>query len=293
MGSTDAPQLNIGQHWLCPEPTTTATFTHYRPAVFLECQLRFHHLRAHIKHTAEKRYTAWYPRGQASVDWDIPALGDTEVLNIAMGPPHHLPHKTENFDFSDQNFREFIEEKLNKLVRTARLKVFHNAHFDVFSEPDETRDHFITRLAEKAPDSIENDLNNLIRRVNMKISQVRETQERRGRKLEIPEMFINDILMERRHELFASQYRLEALFSSGEKLLVTSSDGIASFPINDPEYIEMMETLQLIEDETKRELNELCTRCIQKVSECDLFEIGLQRNQIHILRKGVLWVPTA
>lgn len=225
-------------------------------------------------------------------DWDLPVVSETDNLHFSIGPTLEIPHLTDGYQFTQEIHREFIDEFINKLVRTERLKIFHNSNFGAFSDPDESREQFITRLGERAAKSIEDDLANLIRRVHMKLAQVREAQERKGRKLEIADTYLNNILMERRHELFMSQSRLEALFSSGERLLVTSSDGWSSVsPVDDPENRELHQTLRMIEEDTKRELNELCTQCIQRASECDLFYIGLQPNQIHILRQGVLWIP--
>ncbi|MBX7222126.1 MAG: hypothetical protein K1Y36_19395 [Blastocatellia bacterium] len=293
MAAAETPKLPLEQHWLCPPAADSdqPTYTHYRPALLVECQLKFHHLRAQFKHTAERRYTAWYPKGYALPNWDNPAIDLNSSLHLAFGPTLNLSHLTNDYQFTKPFFDECREELLSRLVRAEKLTIYHNTNFNKFSEVDETRDAFIARLAETASESIEDDLNKLVRRVNLKLSQVRETQERRGQQLDIPETYLNSILLERKHELFASQSRLEALFSSSERLLVTSSDGIPSLQIEDPEYHELQETLQRIEDETKRELNDLCTQCIQRASECDAFHIGLQPNQITILRQGVLWVP--
>lgn len=285
-----SPKLSLPQYWLKSE-AEASDFKGYRPALFLECSLKFHNLRAHIKHTEDRRYITWVPRGGGSPDWDIDPVGVIEDGGIWTGPQFEIPHLQEGFDLGQTNFEANIENLIEHLSRKEKLKLWFNGNFDEFSNPGESRQKFIERLSDRAASTIEDDLAQLISHVNLKLAQVRQSEERKGRKLQLPEAKLNSVITGRRNELLTSQGRLENLFQSGERLVVIDDDKLESFAALDPENRELHETLERIEEETRRKLNDLCTGCIQQVSECDEFVIGLQPQQIRTTRSGILWVP--
>lgn len=285
-----SPKIQIPQYWLKSD-ADASEFSRYRPAIFVECSFKFHNLRAHIKHTDDRNFYTWVPRGEGSPDWDIDPVGKVEEGGIWNGPQHELPHTTDGFILTSEAFESHVESLINELSRTEKLKLWFNRNFDEFSNPGETRQSFIERLSDRAAGSIEDELAQLISHVNLKLAQVRQSEERKGRKLQLPEAKLNAIVTARRNELLTSQGRLENLFQSGERLVVSDDDKIQSFAALDPENRELHETLEQIEQETRRKLNDLCTGCIQQVSECDEYVIGLQPQQIRVTRSGVLWVP--
>jgi hypothetical protein len=290
MNIQSSPKLSIPQYWLKSD-SDASDFTAYRPAFFVECSFKFHNLRAHIKHTEDRRYITWVPRGEGSPNWDHNPVPTIEDGGIWTGPQFEIPHLQEGFELGQTLFESHLESLVEDLSRTEKLRLWFNQNFDEFSNPGETRQKFIERLSDRAAGSIEDDLAQLISHVNLKLAQVRQSEERKGRKLQLPEAKLNSVITGRRNELLTSQGRLEHLFQSGERLVVTDDDKIESFAALDPENRELHETLERIEQETRRKLNDLCTGCIQQVSECDEFVIGLQPQQIKVTRSGILWVP--
>lgn len=290
MNIQSSPKLSIPQYWLKSD-SDASDFTGYRPAFFVECSFKFHNLRAHIKHTEDRRYITWVPRGEGSPNWDHNPVSTIEDGGIWTGPQFEIPHLQEGFELGQTLFESHLESLVEDLSRTEKLRLWFNQNFDEFSNPGETRQKFIERLSDRAAGSIEDELAQLISHVNLKLAQVRQSEERKGRKLQLPEAKLNSVITGRRNELLTSQGRLEHLFQSGERLVVTDDDKIESFAALDPENRELHETLERIEQETRRKLNDLCTGCIQQVSECDEFVIGLQPQQIKVTRSGILWIP--
>ncbi len=288
MTTVSLPNLSVPQYWLAPVPDTAKG---YRPAWFVECGLKFHSLRARLKHTEERRFLAWVPHGEGCPDWDHPPVDPATLTEEQLWkfPPRELPHRCQGYLLEDTALHSHIDELVQGLSRRERLQLWLNQKFDAFSEVGETRENFIRRLAELAADTIEDELTALTARVNLKLLQVQSAAERKGLSKNLPEAKLNEILNNRRQEFFSSINRLEALFSSGERLIVTAED---NQPLNqvvsDP---DLHETLLQIEADVRRQLNALCTRCLEAASACDAFEIGLQPSQIKILRKGILWLP--
>jgi hypothetical protein len=290
MTTSPLPKLDVPQYWLAPVPDGAWA---YRPAWLVECSLKFHSLRARLKHTEERLFLAWVPRGEGDPDWDTPPRDpfSVEVSQLWKAPPRDLPHRQQGYMLSQAALTRHIEELISQLSRREKLRLWFNQQFDAFSEVGESRENFIKRVAELAAETIGDELAALAARVNLRLLQVQSAAERKGLEQNLPEAKLNEILIERRQEFFSSITRLEALFSSGERLLVAAND---NQPLNsvvtDP---DLHETLLHIEADVRRQLNVLCKRCLEAAAACDLYEIGLQPNQIGVLRKGVLWLPEA
>jgi hypothetical protein len=286
------PQLSVSQHWLKPvEPH--GDYRAFRPALLVECGFKFHNLRAHIKHTEDHRFSAWFPKGDGAADWDAPPAVMGEDAEIWNGPPLPIPYQTDDFLITPEIVQAHVDRLVESRSRTAKLHLFFNRHFQEYSEPREERTAFVARLSERAAEIIEDDLAELIARVNLKLAQVREAHERRGRARHLPATKLNEVVTLRRHELFSSQSRLETLFTSGERLVVSDYDKERTDTLNDLDMRELRQSLEQIEDDAKRQLNELCTLGMQKAAECDAYEIGLQPQQIKITRQCVLWIAVS
>ncbi|OYT73864.1 MAG: hypothetical protein CFK52_00455 [Chloracidobacterium sp. CP2_5A] len=278
----------MSQYWLAPVPEAASA---YRPAWLVECSLKFHSLRARIKHTDERRFLAWAPRGEGSPDWEAPPLDPAGLTDAQLwkSPPRELPHRLQGYLLDEGALSRHADELVAWLSRREKLRLWFNKQFDAFSEVGETRESFVGRLAESAADAIEDELAALTARVNLKLLQVQAAAERKGLGKHLPEAKLNEILNDRRQEFFSSITRLESLFSSGERLIVAAEDNQPlSQAVSDP---DLHETLLHIEMDVRRQLNDLCTRCLEAASACDPFEVGLQPGQIVLLRKFVLWLP--
>lgn len=280
----------ILQLWLSDMPPDSGA-TIYSPALFIECKLSYRSLRAGAHHNEERIYTVWYPEGDLPVDWDCPAKELEAGTKFSAAAPVELPKRSGNFKFAAEKLMELQEELIGRLIRTEKLRLIYNPAFKIYSSPDEDREEFLSRVSEFGLNSMEQELKELMRRFEMRFEQVREAEERKGRKTPLPEL---DLLksIEQRSELHTSKSRMTEMFLNSAKHLLKPKRQSAEvgFSLENANF-ELHETLCLIEQEAKEALSALCDDFLEKAAQCDNFDIGLQRNNIQVLRRAVLWLP--
>ena len=279
---------NISQLWLTQPPAGDAQF--YHPAILIDCKLTFRSLRASYHHSEERTFTAWYPESDLPVDWDRPAVKLPPNTRFSSVAPFQLPQKSTKCIFSSERFTEMEEELIRVLLRTEKLRLLYNPVFKIYSTPDETREEFLSRVSETALIELEPELRELMRRFELKLEQVRESEERKGRKDPLPEP---DLLksIEKRSELLTSKSRLTSMFLNSAKLAIKSnrSNDLATLSMDHADR-ELHETLFHIEQEACDAVNALCDEFLERSSQCDNFDVGLQHNNIQVLRRAILWL---
>ncbi|MEW6734506.1 MAG: hypothetical protein AB1489_24490 [Acidobacteriota bacterium] len=289
--STNSDSLT--QLWLMKSQADN-TASAYHPAVLIECKLTFRNLRASIHHTEERNYTAWYPEAMLPVDWDRAAIELQSDMRLASAAPYQLPTKSGNFIFTSERITEMEEELIDRLERTEKLRLLYNPAFKLYSSPGQNRDDFLERVSEKALGELEPKLKELTRRFEMKLEQVREAEERKGRKEPREVLPALDLLksIEKRSEPLISKARLTSLFLSSARLVLKPIH-VSSTPLSSLENTnrELYETLCHIEQEVCDTVNQLCDQFLDDASQCDNFESGLQRKNIQVLRRALLWIP--
>jgi hypothetical protein len=280
------------QYWLTDSGNgSSANAKAYHPAVLVECKLTFRSLRASFHHNEERNYTAWYPESDLPVDWDRPAIQLPPGVKLASAAPTQLPTKPGNYKFTTERISEMEDELVDRLMRTEKLRLLYNPTFKIYSTPDEEKDKFLSRVSEKGLSDLEPELRELMRRFELKFEQVREAEERKGRKEPLPEPDLLKMI-EQRSELLTSKARLTSMFlNSAKTLLKPSRVNEASAISLENTNLELHETLSRIEQEARDAVATLCDEFLERAAQCDSFEIGLQRQNIQVLRRALLWVP--
>jgi hypothetical protein len=288
-----APQhLNpegIPQAWLHTEQPDSIPNALYRPAVLIECSVNFRSLRAGLNHSEEQSYTAWLPSGELAIDWDSPAVETGDLLRIAQSPDDSIGYVDGDYQFRLSAFEQYQAELIDKLVRHQRLKVFLNPVFGLFSSPGDAIEDFLSRIAESALARVEPELKKLRGRFELQLEQVREAQALRGARAEgiTAEAFIS-----RKLHFFASENRLADMFSTLAGSVFGSTESKLEEENYKPDEAELREDLERIEQEASEALRSLYDEYLKLANEYDVFEIGLQPNNIQVLRRVLLWVPT-
>lgn len=279
------------QHYYLAE-TTLDSATCYRPAVLVDCKMVFRSLRASFHHNEERYFTAWYPESDLPVDWDQRAIELGVDKKLVSVPALDLPKRQGNWWFTRERLADMEEELVSKLVRTEKLSVFYNPVFKLYSTPGETREEFLERVSERGIVDLEPEMRELTKMFEMKVEQVRESEERKGRKGELPNMDLLELL-EKRSELFHIKSRISSIFlkSARNNMKIKLRHGVEAATAVHPSS-ELHETLGLIEQEAADAVSELYSDFLGRISQCDNFEVGLQRQNIQVLRRGVLWVPS-
>lgn len=277
----------INNFWLI---SSTQGATAYYPCILIECKLTFRSLRAGYHHTEERIYTAWYPESDRPIDWDKKVIDLTTGTKFSPVAPIDLPQQKGNCIFTASRFTELEDELINSLVRKEKLCLLFNPVFRMYSTPGQTKEGFLDKVSEIALTEMEPELKDLMRKFELKIEQVREAEERKGRKDPLPEP---DLLksLEQRSEIFTSKTRLTSMFlSTAKQTLKAKSRRNTTSSSVDFINNELHETLRRIEQEACDAANNLYDTFSSRSQQCDTFEIGLQHQNIQVLRRGILWL---
>jgi hypothetical protein len=267
-----------------------STQLRYRPAVLVECKLNFRSLRAGLNHSEEHNYTAWLPETDLAIDWDTPAVVFNDGSSLLVSPEPDIPYSSGRYSATSADFLQYESNLVDKLVRNERLRIFYNPVFGLFSPPGEPLDSFLALVAEAAIRRVEPELKRLHGRFDLQLEQVREAQLRKGLN---HERLAVEHLVSRSMRLFESENRLSSMFSTlagsvfGETGPNRSPAGIRP----DPDERELREDLEQIEQEAENALHALYSEYLTLANEYDVFEIGLQPNNIQVIRSALLWVP--
>jgi hypothetical protein len=276
----------LHQFWLAEFPTPYAQY--YRPVAYIECRLNFRSLRAGYHHSEERIYTTWYPESNLPVDWDVSPITLTTHQKLASQPMAQLPQKAGDYRLTAKRFQELEDTLIDQLNRKEMLKLLYNSTFKLYSTPEEPREDFIDRVSELAMPQIEARLRELMRQFELKLERVREAEERKGRKLQLPEPDLMKML-EQRYKLLTSKSRLASVFLSGARValrparvLLTGSADLLNR--------ELHETLTRLEQEACDAVNRVYEQFLDLSTHCESFEIGLQPQNIQVVRRAVLWL---
>lgn len=288
MRSSSQDSAPVPHLWL-NSPVAAGTSAYY-PAVMIECKLTFRSLRATYHHSEERIYTAWYPENDLPINWDAPIISLTPGTKFSATPLSDLPKQTGNFLFTASRLLEMQDELINSLVRKEKFSLLYNPIFRIYSTPGQTRDEFLDKVSEIALTEMEPELRDLMRKVELKLEQVRESQERKGRKDPLPEPNLLKNI-EQRSEIFTSKTRLTSMFLNSAKRALKPKVSRGSVDTSlDKINFELNETLRHIEQEANEEVNQLWETFLERSQQCDKFDIGLQHQNIQVLRRAILWL---
>jgi len=282
------------------EPDAADGSLGYRPAVLVECLVSFRSLKAGISHSEERTYTAWLPPRDLPVDWDVPAVDGLDAARLGERPSPAV-RPAPSAAVSAERFQEIEADLVDALARRERLVVLYNPLFQIFSGVGEPIEDFLARAGEAALASLEPELKQLKQTFELRLEQVREAQGREAKpgldagpedpddgRAEIDRRLV------RRTEFFEAEHRLASLFTGMAGLVLNiprimprgSHDRVGS-------TVELHEDLVRLEQEASEALNDLYTRYLDMVRSYDEFAIGIQPNNVRILRRAGGWVPVA
>jgi len=271
------------------EPSNSE-FVSYRPAVLIECTINFRSLRAGLNHSEERSFTAWVPRPGLAVDWGVPAVSIEDVSQISAVADSQIEYSDSPSGVTRDDFQQFQTELVDQLVRSERLKLFFNPVFGLFSTPGEKLDDFLPKIAEAALSRVEPELKRLRTKFELRLEQVREAQASKGMRTE--DINTEDFIS-RKLRFFASENRLADMFST----LAGSVFGTTDLKQVDdewrPDETELREDLDRIEHEASHALRALYDEYLSLANEYDIYEIGLQPDNIQVMRRVLLWVPVS
>lgn len=260
----------------------------YRPAVLVECTLNFRSLRAGLNHSDERNYTAWLPERDLAIDWDAPAVIFDDGSLLGAHPDPGIRYHPGNYQATAADFERYQSGLIDQLVRKERLHLYHSTPFGLYSGPGQPLDDFLAQVADVAIHRVEPELKRLRNRFGLQLEQVREAQVRKGFSSERRGL---DSLMSRNAHLFESETRLASMFSNLAGTVFGTSESRKEAEAAGPDDTELREDLERVEEEASEALRSLYDEYVALANEYDTFEIGLQPNNIQVIRRALLWVP--
>jgi hypothetical protein len=278
----------IAESWLKPPDGTGAAALVYRPAVLIECTVNFRSLRAGLNHSEERNYSAWLPEAELAIDWDSPADQFDGLTQLISQPDPVIGYRPGNYDTTKSAFERCVTELIEKLVRNERLRIYFNPVFGLFSSPGDEVDDFLARVADAALGRIAPELRMLRNRFERQLEQVREAQAARG---SLAEGFNLESFISNKLHFFESENRLTGMFSTLAGAVFGSSEPRSQEEAYRADEAELREDLERIEQEASDALRTLYDEYLTLANEYDNFEIGLQPDNIQVIRRILLWVP--
>jgi hypothetical protein len=278
----------VSELWLRPPQTETdATEVTYRPSMLIECGVNFRSLRAGLNHSEERTYTAWLPEGDLAIDWDSPAVDDPRPRMLAQPDPS-VAYAQGNYITTASDFEQYEAELINTLVRTERIKIFFNPVFGLFSSPNDKLEDFLPVIAEAALGRVEPELRQLRNRFELQLEQIREAHPQRTSHEQ--NLSFESIISHKLH-LFESEHRLAAMFSTLAGAVFGTTEPRGHTEVYEPDEAELREDLFHVEQEASSALRALYSEYLTLANEYDTFEIGLQPDNVQVIRRALLWVP--
>ena len=277
----------IAEAWLKPGDGLPGPLV-YRPAVLIEYTVNFRSLRAGLNHSEERSYSAWLPEADLAMDWDSRDDDFDGVSQLAAQPDPAIGYRPGNYLTTKSDFEQCVAELIEKLVRTERLSVYFSPVFGFFSAPGDPLEDFLTRVADAALGRIEPELKRLRNRFELQLEQVREAQASKGSFTESLnlESFISNKL-----HFFESENRLAGMFSTLAGAVFGSAEPRSKEETYRADEAELREDLERIEQEASEALRALYDEYLALANEYDTFEIGVQPDNLQVIRSILLWVP--
>jgi hypothetical protein len=151
----------------------------YRPHLLAEAIITQNEPRSGVHLDTVRSFIAPMRAGDGSVQWSDARTIDPEKLDIRAVPdPNHDMNDAVKPEMlmqgalqSEDAFRQFV-------AGTAKLTVFHNPEFDLYSQLGESRREFLTRCSEEAKRRIGDEQERLEGTFRRRIDQVKELSER-------------------------------------------------------------------------------------------------------------------
>jgi hypothetical protein len=280
---------SVTEFWCQPDEGADPHSLSYRPAVLVECTLNYRSLRAGLNHSEECNYTAWLPDGDLAIDWDTSAVALDEASRLV---PQRLPGIRQHniAQVSDEQLRQYESDLIDRLIRTERLRIFVSPAFGLYATPSETVEEFLSRVADVAAGRVLPELKKLHFRFELQLEQIRESQLRKGN---TGERRSSERLILRNLHFFESENRLASMFTNLAGSVFASGAGKREVEPSSPDEEELREDLERVEEEASDALRSLYMEYVALANEYDVFEIGLQPNNVQVRRRALLWVPVS
>ena len=252
----------------------------YRPHLLASAIITQSEPRSGVRVDIVKSFVAPMHASDGTVRWTEAQTIDPEKLDIRAVPdPNHHVDDTlkpealmQGAVQSEDAFRQFV-------AGTAKLAVFHNPEFALYSQQGESRQAFVTRCKEEAKRRINEEQERLESTFRRRIDQVKERSERDQRELDA-----NDEAPARDRGQDVNVAWGQALYNitSGKPAALAE----AQHSVREDDYLTKIRQIQRAWD---RELQVIRDELLSKASEIEEIVITPSAKNIEITKYLILW----
>ena len=252
----------------------------YKPRVLAEAIVTLDEPRSGVHHVITRAYVAPIAGSERGVRWSEARLVDVDGLDLRATPD---PERRIDRTLSGDDVQKAVgggEESLRQfLAQTEKLRVFHNPVFNLYSEPNESRESFAARCAEVANRRVESEAERLESTFRRRMDQLREKSEREEREIEDRH--------EQTHDESSQAVNVawgQALYNitAGKPAAVTD----APQSIRETDYFDTIAQIQKAWD---RELQALRDELNAQAREIEEVVISAAEKNVEITRFIILW----
>lgn len=228
--------------------------------------------RAYIAPVTAEGQVLWHQASQIDAEkLDIRAVPDpTREMELGVSPETLV----QNVAQSQDGFKQFLEAN-------ARLLIFHNEAFSIYSEPAETREAFIERCLEEANRELEDEQERLESTFRRRIDQLRERADREQREIDDDETRPRTEKKEVNVAWGQTLYNI----TSGRPAAVADAD----VSVREVDYLENIAQIQKVWD---RELQSLREDLTSKAKSIEEISIVPTPKNIDVTKYLILWAPS-
>jgi D-glycero-alpha-D-manno-heptose-7-phosphate kinase len=252
----------------------------YRPYLLAEAIVTHSEPRSGAHLSIMRSYVAPINPADGSVAWQNARPLDPERLDIRAVPdPSHRTSAsvspemlTQEAAQSEETFRQF-------LASTEKLRLFHNAEFGLYSEPQEPRDAFLARCMEEAKRRINDEAERLEGTFRRRLDQVKERSERDQREIDNDDTVPKDMSKDVNVAWGQALYNI----TSGKPA------GVAEAVSQSPREFDYLEKIAMIQKAWDRELEGIREEAMSKANKIEEIIVSPAGKNIEITRYLILW----
>ena len=253
----------------------------YRPWVLAEGIITLDEPRSGTHHVVTRAFLAPVAGGEAGVQWQQARPVEAEKLDLRAVPdPQRRIDRSMPADKLQKEVERGQDAYRQYLQESESLRVFHNAPFGMYSEPNESREVFLARCMEEAERRLGTEAERLESTFRRRMDQLRERSEREDREIE------------NRDESQRDQSQPGVNVAWGQTLYNITSGRPAATVSEAPQSVretDYLDNIAQIKKAWERELQTRRDALNTKAAEIEELVIEASAKNIEISRYIILW----
>lgn len=258
----------------------------YRPHLYFEARIDYADVRSGFHMTCDRNDVLDLRPYEPEDSWTrdmVLRVDSAAVQNVR--PPgakmRTLPA------YVNEEFLDRMEvQYLSYLLRHAEMRVFRNFALNLYSLPGEGGSDFQNRCLDGFHDSFRAELDALREVVNRRLERIEEkyiSPDRAGE-------FASDRRMSQaRSRLHAVAENIAEFFLQTE--MTPDPVDLSAVPCMDPARPDLEQMLESLEVDVRRDVGRLVNSYSEKVRNIDEYILHPGLKDLHLVRKGILWMP--